>query len=138
MLSTTSKYAIRALVEMAKRGEGETIFGHQLSEVGGVPANYLAKIMTSLRRAGFIKTERGRKGGYRLSRSPETVTLLEVVKVFEGEEALPDCILQGNRVCSDDSPCEAHGLWKEVKERYQRFLENTTITQIARKSKDVL
>ena len=131
MLSTTSEHAIRALVFLAKIPDGESILGRDLSAIAEVPSNYLAKILIQLNRQGMLEATRGRGGGYRLSRPAEEIKLIEIVTALEGEAAIPQCILEHGRICSDEKPCAAHQDWRKVRNSYVRFLEETTIARIS-------
>lgn len=130
MLSTTSEYAIRALCHLANMAEGETVPGRELSEGTQIPGNYLAKILVALNRAGMVEASRGPHGGYRLRRPADSICLLEVATVFEGNAAVPSCLLQHSHLCSDDHPCPAHTEWRGVREVYHAFLHDTTIARI--------
>lgn len=131
MLSTTTEYALRALVRMAQLPEGAAILGRDLAEGARLPANYLSKILLSLRNAGILTTMRGSGGGYRLKKKPEEIRLIEVVEIFEGPRALPACLLSFDKPCSDGDPCTAHAAWHEVRAAYVRFLHDTTVAQIS-------
>lgn len=131
MLSTTSEYAIRALCHLANLAEEETVLGRELSEKAQIPGNFLAKILLALNKAGMVEASRGPHGGYRLRRPAESISLLEVVTVFEGSAAVPSCLLQHSRPCSDDHPCAAHTEWRVVRDVYTAFLHDTTIARIA-------
>lgn len=131
MLSTTSQYALRALVQLSRLKGGEALLGRELSLTTKIPGNYLAKVLVALNRAGIVEATRGPHGGYRLRRPAEDIHLLEVVTVFEGESTIPNCILHHSRVCTDDHPCLAHRDWKAVSEVYTAFLRDTTIARIA-------
>jgi Rrf2 family protein len=132
MLSITAEHAIRALIILAKIPDGEFILGRDLSQIAAVPSNYLSKILINLNRHGMLKATRGRGGGYQLNRPADSITLVEVLTTLEGESAIPHCILEQGRVCSDEKPCAAHPDWRKVRLRYISFLEETTIARLAR------
>ncbi len=127
MLSTTSKYAVRALVELARTAEGERVLGHDLAARAGLPANYLSKILVSLGRAGLVEATRGSAGGYRLRREPDEVTLLEVVELIEGPQRESECLLRPGHACSTTDPCTAHREWARVREHYLEYLAGTSV-----------
>ena len=131
MLSTTSEYALRALVHLAALPQGTAVLGRDLAEECGIPANYLSKILLALRNAGIIDAVRGSGGGYSLHRSPENIRLIEVVELFEGTRAKPECFLGLHRKCSDSNPCSAHEAWRDVRSAYIRLLETTTLASIS-------
>jgi Rrf2 family protein len=130
MFSTTCEYALRALVGLARVPNGDAVLGRDLARTAQIPANYLSKILLTLRNAGILTTARGTGGGYRLRRTPETIRLMEIVQLFDGARAKPACLL-GGKECSDDDPCHAHASWRDIREAYVEFLESTTLASIA-------
>lgn len=131
MLSTTAEHALRALAELATLQPGEAIQGRQLARKADIPANYLSKILWTLAHAGLIDATRGSGGGYRLRRDPARIRLAEVVNLFDRPKWRERCFLGCPRECSDTDACSAHRSWLEVREAFRRFLESTTIAQIA-------
>ncbi len=134
MLSTTSEHALRALVELALLPQRETVLGKDLARRARIPANYLSKILWMLARAGIIYATRGNGGGYRLRKRPDKIRLVDVVELFDGTRAKPMCLLGAKSACSDANPCSAHETWREVRAAYVRFLDTTTLAQIAAKA----
>lgn len=132
MINATSEYAIRALVELAKLPKDELIGGKELSEHQDIPANYLSKLLLTLRNAGLVDATRGFGGGYRLQKHPREIRLVEVVELFEGIYSRPHCFLGENHVCSDQTPCAAHEHFRTVRAAYIRFLEKTSIAKLAK------
>ena len=131
MLSTTAQHALRALVVLARKAEGESILGRDLAEASDVPANYLSKLLLDLNKAGLVAAVRGTGGGYRLRRGPESISLMEVVRIFDPPRARPGCLLGGGRECRDDAPCPAHAAWRETRAQFLAFLEGTTLADIS-------
>lgn len=130
MISTTSQYALRALTHIAALPEGTTVLSRDLAGATHVPPNYLSKVLLTLRNAGFLQSTRGAGGGYRLNRAADTIYLIDVVELFEGSKAKPTCLLN-NRPCSSETPCNAHGVWKELSMVYTGFLVTTTLAALA-------
>lgn len=131
MLGTTTAHALRALVHLARLPEGTTVLGRDLAERAKVPANYLSKILLTLRNAGYVDTARGHRGGYRLSRACHRIKLIDIAELFEGIRSKPGCLIGEKSLCSDRNPCSAHALWKGVRQSYLIFLESHTIADIA-------
>ena len=131
MLSITSKYALRALSHMASLPEGSEVLGREIAQSAEIPGNYLSKILLVLRNAGFLDSHRGKGGGYRLQKSPENIPLIEIVELFEGIQAEPNCLLGQNKKCSDENPCSTHDAWSQVRNAFIRFLNTTTIADIS-------
>ena len=85
MLSITTKspYALRALAELGRSGDGPVPIG-ELARRRDIPVQFLEQLFASLRRAGILSSQRGVKGGYLFAREPSTITVLEVVELLEG------------------------------------------------------
>jgi len=130
MLSATSQYALRALTELAKLPHGTAMLGRDLAKRADIPANYLSKVLLALRNVGLLTTARGSGGGYTLQKRPEEIHLVEVVKVFDAAQVDLQCLL-GKKECTDEDPCTAHTAWRDVRSAFNRFLETTTIADIA-------
>ncbi|MCP4903226.1 MAG: Rrf2 family transcriptional regulator, partial [bacterium] len=131
MLSVTAQHAIRALAALASEFEDRPILGRDLSQVSGVPQNYLSKILRELNRAGLVSAVRGSGGGYRLRRPAHEITLSDVVYIFDPSPTASGCLLGEGNKCSDVSPCSVHDRWCAVREGYASFLENTRLSEIA-------
>ena len=131
MLSTTSQYALRALAHLAAQS-GEAVLGRDLAESVEIPANYLSKVLLTLRNAGLVATARGSGGGYRLGRPADEIHLIDVVELFEEiSRTKPPCFLGRTRACSETTPCNAHSSWKDLQVAYLRFLISTPLSAIA-------
>ena len=137
MLSTTSQYALRALSHLAAQSD-EAVLGRELAESVEIPANYLSKVLLTLRKAGLVATSRGSGGGYRLGRSADKIHLIDVVELFEEiSRTKPSCFLGRTRTCSEATPCNAHASWRSLQLAYFKFLFSTPLSQIAGQPDDV-
>jgi Rrf2 family protein len=130
MISITSQYALRALAYMAGLPLGSAILSRDLAGATQVPHNYLSKVLLTLRTAGMLQSTRGAGGGYRLNKPADHIYLIDVVELFEGSKAKPTCLLN-SRLCSDETPCNAHKVWRELSMVYTGFLVTTTVAAIA-------
>jgi Rrf2 family protein len=130
MISTTSQYALRALIYIAGLPDGSTVLSRDLAGATQVPPNYLSKVLLALRNAGLLHSTRGAGGGYRLNKPADHIYLIDVVELFEGSKAKPTCLLN-HRQCSDATPCNAHRVWRELSMVYTGFLVTTTLATLA-------
>jgi Rrf2 family transcriptional regulator, iron-sulfur cluster assembly transcription factor len=119
------------MVFLARSGRDTALLGRDLSAISGVPANYLSKILLTLKRAGMVTAVRGQGGGYRLSRDPKEIKLIEIVEIFDRPRAHPRCLLSFEEECSAHDACSAHDRWKLVREVYLNFLESTALADIS-------
>lgn len=124
-LSSTAQQAIHAVLCIAgAAGEGP-VRVDEIAAVLDCPRNYLSKTLHVLVRAGVLRSERGPKGGFRLSELPERLTLAQVVAPFEpvGERR---CLV-GRRQCGDPDPCAAHRRWSKLAASVDDFFTGTTV-----------
>lgn len=128
MLSQTAEYALRAALYLAEEPDRTARVG-ELAEALAVPQNYLSKTLHQLARTGVLTSTRGKHGGFRLSRPPETIPLFEIIAPFERIADMRQCLL-GRPVCSDTAPCTAHARWKSVKETTNAFFHETTLQDL--------
>lgn len=128
--STACEYAIRALAELAHQPE-RFVPLKALAQRGGIPVHFLGKILQDLVRAGVLASAKGPRGGFRLARRPEELTLFEVKRVIDGPVELKRCAL-GLPQCSDEQPCSHHELWSSIRKQVEDFMKLTTVAELGR------
>ncbi len=128
-MTRTGEYALRAMIFIAQWGGAKAIPGRAIAKGTGIPLKYLQKILGDLTRCDMLTSAPGKTGGFQLRRPAGRITLRDVLAPFERTHAA-HCPF-GNVVCSDRKPCRAHREWKKVVETEQRFLEKTTIADVA-------
>ena len=84
-ITTKSPYAVRALTELARRGDGEPVPIGEIAKAREIPVQFLEGLFATLRRAGVLQSQRGVKGGYLFGKPPTEVTVLEVTELLDGE-----------------------------------------------------
>lgn len=129
MLSITSQYALRAVVYLAECSDGTPVSAAELAEAVQVPPNYMGKILNQLVRARILSSVRGKKGGFEISVSAETITLYDVISQFD-DLGLEDKCLFGRLECSDQNPCPLHERWGRVANQVLEFFNTTTIADV--------
>ncbi|MBI5419065.1 MAG: Rrf2 family transcriptional regulator [Deltaproteobacteria bacterium] len=128
-ISRETDYAIRCLIFMARR----PLKVHTVMEVArprGIPPSFLAKILQKFVKSGILSSARGVRGGFRLTRSPADITLLQVIEAVEGPISLNDCMVE-RETCSLASRCAAHSAWKEIQGVLAAKLGEYTIRMLA-------
>jgi len=113
----STRYALYAAMEMAREAD-EPVSVTQVAERYGVSTAVLAKIFQQLARVGIAESTRGVRGGYKLSRSPSELTVLDVIEAFEPRRSTRHCLLaeEGDETCSDFTLCRLRKLVDEVEE----------------------
>jgi Rrf2 family protein len=127
-LSNTSQYAIRILGLMAMTGD-DTVTANYLVSKLKISDKYARSLMTKLTKAGLIRAVQGRNGGYQFNFPPNTISLKKVIGAVENPDKYYSCLI-GFSLCRNDRPCALHNKWMEVKERLNRFLETTYVSDI--------
>jgi Rrf2 family transcriptional regulator, cysteine metabolism repressor len=123
VITSKSPYAVRALSELARRGDAVPVPIGDLARARDIPVQFLEGLFATLRRAGILQSQRGVKGGYSFARPPSDVTILEVVDLLEGELG---------------AEAAANGpVWTEAADAVRNVLSATTIADVAeRESRD--
>jgi Rrf2 family protein len=83
-ITTKSPYALRALIELYRRGDACPVPIAELARRGEIPVQFLEQLFAILRRAAILRSQRGVKGGYSFARSPTDITVLEIVELLDG------------------------------------------------------
>ena len=128
--SSRGRYGLRLMNELA-HGYGQGLLS--LAEVAhkqGLPLGYLEQLMARLRQAGLVESERGIKGGYRLSASPGSITIGQVLRALEGPIAPARCATpQG---CRREPVCPSTLVWHKIRDTVAQVLDTTTLADICR------
>lgn len=102
MLSQKARYALRALVELAREPEQGQLTASELATRADAPRKFLESILLELARRGVVVSRRGKFGGYVLARAPESISFAEVIRVIDGPLALAPCVSRtAFRKCHD-------------------------------------
>ncbi len=129
MLSQTAEYALRAVLYLADRSNGQPVRVDEIGGVLGMPAAYLSKILNTLVRARILSSLRGRHGGFQLAVAPEDLPLIKVVAPFDTIVERRHCLL-GRADCNDRVACAAHAAWKQTADQIAHFFRTTTVADI--------
>lgn len=134
------EYALHILTQLARFQPESAPSAKALADFQGVPAAYLAKVMTSLQKAGIVKASEGKGGGYHLVRDPASITFLEVADAVEGRKALFECtevrqrcILYGGKPPASVSAniCAIHAVMMAAEQRMRERLAAVTLADIS-------
>ena len=133
-LTRAADYAVRIMIHLAMAPAGSRHQKADLAEVAEVPEHFVSKVLQSLKRSRLIESQRGMNGGFRLSRRPEKVTMLEVVEAVQGPMILNLCLSPGPS-CDRKGWWPAHKVWVEAQAAMVAILDDTTIASLAAKSR---
>jgi Rrf2 family transcriptional regulator, cysteine metabolism repressor len=132
-VSTRVHYGLRAMTELARSYRQDRLLSiAEIARNEGLPLAYLEQLVGELRRAGLVEGTRGVRGGYKLARTPEAITVGEVYRVLEGEVAPVDCTaedyLPGS--CAREPVCLSRGIWARVQAAILGVLDSTTLDDL--------
>ncbi|MBO5078404.1 MAG: RrF2 family transcriptional regulator [Oscillospiraceae bacterium] len=130
IVSTKGRYALRVMVCLALRGDGDYIPLKEIAEEENISQKYLEAIMTTLSKAGFVDAVHGKGGGYRLNRKPGDYTIGSILKLTEGGLATVSCTTQGPSACSRSSCCKTLPMWEKLDKMVDDFFESITLQDI--------
>lgn len=129
-ITRQADYALRAMLYLARLGSNERAPTSDIAHKQHIPPSFLAKIISQLSIAGLIQTSRGAHGGVSMARSPEKISLLEVVEAIDGPIALNECT--GNMAsCSFGDDCPLRPIWCETQVELVNKLKSTNFAQFS-------
>jgi Rrf2 family cysteine metabolism transcriptional repressor len=137
-LSTRGEYASRAMLELSLHWPQRFLHIRDISSAQHIPERFLEQILLLLKRAGYLRSRKGPKGGYVLAKPPSQITVAEVIRVMDGPLAPIDCVsVTAHEVCPLEGSCGLRWLWKDVRDSVAGILERTTFAQVARRARRV-
>lgn len=132
-LSRRGDYVVRAAISLAAAWDGNGAY-RKIREVADemrLPPSYTPQLLGILAKAGLAEAKAGRGGGYRLTRHPEQISLLEVIEAAEGDLVSKRCPLRGGP-CRWDDVCALHPTWSRASEAIRATLAGTSLLEVAR------
>jgi FeS assembly SUF system regulator len=130
MLKLTKKadYSLIALKHFAmrQRETGEAVSAKEVAETCGIPLPLLSKLLQKLGKNGFLISEYGTNGGYRLARDPGLISALEVIRAIDGPIVLADCFTE-HTFCGHSGRCTVRKPLKRIHEAILRLLSSVSI-----------
>ena len=130
-ISTKGRYALSLMLDLAMNDNGENISIKAISERQGISTKYLEQIISTLNRAGYVKSERGSGGGYRLTKSPEEYTVGMILRLTEGSLAPIACIEEDEESrCPKYGKCPTVGVWEKINDAINKVVDNITLADL--------
>ena len=130
MVSTKGRYALRVLVDMAEHESGKYLPLREIAERQDVSEKYLESIVKSLVKGGILIGLRGKGGGYRLGKSPDLITVMEVLDLTEGSMAPVSCLEKGAENCSRMLECRTLTMWSGLNKVISDYLSGYTVRDL--------
>lgn len=126
---------MRAALYLASRSDNEYISIKQISKDLDISHHYLTKILQQLSNADLMESQKGPRGGVRLKKDEDELTLVEIVGATDGMDLLTECAL-GLPGCGTAKPCPLHDQWADTRDSIREMLEDMTLSELARKGNE--
>ncbi len=127
-ITRQADYAIRVVIYLANR-YGKLVTANVIAEETKVPKSFLPRIISTLASRRIVVTEKGKRGGVKLARSPREISIYDVVDAIDGIPAMNVCI-ERDDVCPYTSFCKMHKIWLELQNYIEERLKKTTIADV--------
>lgn len=141
MLSKKCKYAIHALVHMAKAPEDKFLI-RDISDACNIPKKFLEAILLDLKRAGILGSKQGKGGGYFLRRATDDVNLAEVVRLFDGAIAAVPCatfkFYEPCDECEDEETCAVRHAFLDIRNATVELLKADTLETLVKRENKLI
>jgi Rrf2 family iron-sulfur cluster assembly transcriptional regulator len=128
-LSTRSRYGARILVDLARYSNQGPVQIGEISKRQDISVKYLEQLIRPLKQAKMVNSVRGPKGGHLLALKPEDITLGQIVRLFEGQSELVECISNPEK-CSMSDDCQVRLAWGDATRVLYEKLDRTTIADL--------
>lgn len=131
MISQKAKYALRALVALARAPQGQPLVISEIARTQRIPKKFLEQILLDLKHQGLLDSRRGKGGGYVLLKPANRIAYGEVLRIIDGPVApLPCLSITAYRKCTDcldEGTCETRKVFAQVADQTRKVLDSTTI-----------
>jgi Rrf2 family transcriptional regulator, cysteine metabolism repressor len=134
MISNRCLYALKAVLELSLRKQQGSITIGQIAESQQIPVRFLEAILRQLKQAGLTSSARGKEGGYQLAREPHTITMGEVIRIFEGP--LVAVSQTENNENKREVPTVFSSVWKEAEQALANVYDQTDFGTLAEREQN--
>ena len=128
-LSTRGRYGTRLMVDLAQNYAAGPIPLAEIADRQDLSVKYLEQLIIPLKAAGLIRSVRGRRGGYTLSRKPAKISVGQIIDTVEGDLALVDCVADPE-ICERSDDCPTRSIWAKMTDLLERNLYSTSLQDI--------
>ena len=135
-LTTKSRYAVTAMLDIASHNTGSPISLPEISHRQNISLSYLEQLFSRLKKSGLVDSIKGPGGGYKLSKDANELVISEVIQAVD--EDLETTACNGKSNCHNNHQCISHNLWQDLGTEINNFLSDITLKQvIAKNNSDV-
>ena len=129
-ISTRGRYALRVMIDLAEHGGENYIPLKDIVQRQDISQKYLEGIMTDLSKAGVLDGQHGKGGGYKLNRTPDQITVLDVLLTTEGDLAPISCLDKGAEPCARSAECRTLPMWEKFYDLIRNYFSSVTLADL--------
>ena len=130
LVSRKCRYALRAILELAMRNSKDPVKIADIAEAQAIPTRFLETILNQLKKVGFVESRRGRRGGYSLKRSPDELTIGDVIESMQGSLELAECLGSSKYKCPFHGGCVFLPVWEEAQKAVLDVYDGVTFRHL--------
>ena len=130
LISTKGRYAVRFLLDLAMHDTGEPVRIREVAKRQEISEKYLEQVVSTLNKAGFLRSVRGPQGGYRLAHETSWYTMEKVLRLTEGSLAPVACLVTEENPCSRADECITLLFWKKMNDAIHQAAEGTSLADL--------
>jgi Rrf2 family protein len=139
-LTTKSRYGTRLVLDLALHAQKNPVRLSEISNRQSISLKYLEKLISMLKKAGFVKSTRGPYGGYMLAMPMENISVGDIVRVLEGTDAITDCSESDNvcGTCTRAGKCLTQYIWAEASKAMFEKLDSFKIDKLIQRTDEIM
>lgn len=134
MISTKGRYALRVMLDLAEHGKENYVSLKDVAQRQNISMKYLEMIVSVLNKGNMVKSQRGKAGGYQLSKMPSEYTVGEIIKLTEKTLAPVMCLEENADTCQRAGECMTLPLWKKLDSMINGYLNSVTLEDLIQKN----
>ena len=131
MVSTRGRYALRVMLDLCENNDGSYIPLNDIAKRQGISEKYLESVVAALVKAGFLEGLRGKRGGYRLTKTPEEYSVGSILRITEKSMAPVACLDCEVNTCERKDTCKTLPLWEKLDERVNGYLDGVSLKDLS-------
>ncbi len=135
-ISAKGEYAAKAVLYLSLKYP-DVVTIHEVAKRHSIPVKYLEHILLALKKAGVLESRRGMRGGYTLARSPEKISIGEILRIVDGKFSQSSCIevdLRHPYICPESDTCGLRQVWQDVQGAVEKILFETTFEEVRKRT----
>jgi len=134
-LSKKTDYALMAVQYMASKGTERVVNTKEIAEEYNIPVELLAKVLQKLGKKGLIVSQNGPKGGYLLTKSPDSISVLSIIQAIEGQVGITECYHNEDSQCMQMARCNIRNPIRNIQNSIYSLLDSMSIEDMSSLSK---